>query len=204
MKDIGGYIESGIIEAYVLGMATSEEMVEVETYAATFPEVEEAINEFSESLELQARANAIAPNPIIKPLLMATLDYMSRMEQGETPSFPPDLSESSTPQDFDEWLNREDMVLPSYSTDLYAKIIAYTPQVTTAIVWITEMAPQEVHHNEYEKFLIVEGTCAITISDEDEHHLKPGDFLAIPLYKNHTVKVTSNHPCKVILQRVAA
>jgi mannose-6-phosphate isomerase-like protein (cupin superfamily) len=65
------------------------------------------------------------------------------------------------------------------------------------------MSPAEIHHDEYERFLIVEGTCDITI-EKKVHHLKSGDFLAIPLFANHTVKVTSNIPCKAILQRVAA
>ncbi len=204
MKDIRNYIESGVIEAYVLGMMTHEEMIEVEAEAIAHTMVQEAINLFSDSMEQQALANTIAPDPIIKPLLMASLDYMGRMEKGEDASFPPDLNKNSAIQDYAEWLNRPDMILPSHSTDLYAKIIAYTPRKTTVIVWIKEMAPQEVHHNEYEKFLIVEGTCTINIGDETEHHLKTGDFLAIPLNKNHSVKVTSSTPCKVILQRVAA
>ncbi|MDQ6815202.1 MAG: cupin domain-containing protein [Bacteroidota bacterium] len=204
MKNISEYIQSGIIEAYVLGLATSEEIIEVESLAASHVKVQDAIDKFSEKLEQEALANAVAPNPIIKPLLMATIDFMDRMEKGEAPSFPPDLNEYSNITDYAEWLNKPGMVLPSYTTDLYAKIISYTPQVTTAIVWIKEMAHQEVHHAEHEKFLIVEGTCTVTIEDDGEHYLKAGDFLAIPLYKNHIVKVTSDIPCKVILQRVAA
>ena len=48
----------------------------------------------------------------------------------------------------------------------------------------------------------MEGTCTITIEDEI-HQLVPGNVLSIPLYKNHTVVVTSEIPCKVILQRIA-
>ena len=62
---------------------------------------------------------------------------------------------------------------------------------------------QEVHDDEFEKFMVVEGTCTITI-EENKHELHPGDFLSIPLYKNHFVKVTSDIPCIVILQRIAA
>jgi mannose-6-phosphate isomerase-like protein (cupin superfamily) len=204
MKDISEFIESGVIEAYVLGMASPEEIQEVEEYAMVHPEIHNAIDSFSDGLEQQALANAIAPDPIIKPLLLATIDFIDRMQKGETPAFPPDLNENSTANDYTEWLNRPDMVLPSYPTDLYARIIGYTPRLTTAIVWIKEMAPQEVHDHEYEKFLIVEGSCTITIADEVEHNLKAGDFLTIPLHKNHHVKVTSDIPCKVILQRVAA
>lgn len=203
MKNISEFIESGIIEAYVLGVAAPEEIKEVEDLAIVHPEVRNAINEFSDVVEQQALANAIAPDPLIKPMLMATIDFIDRMGKGEVPAFPPDLNETSTSADYDEWLNRPDMVLPSGFTDIYAKIIGHTSQATTAIVWIKEMAPQEVHHDEYEKFLIVEGTCDIFI-EGDVHHLTPGDFMAIPLYKRHYVKVTSNIRCKVILQRVAA
>jgi hypothetical protein len=34
--------------------------------------------------------------------------------------------------------------------------------------------------------------------------LKAGDVLIIPLYKTHFVEVTSDIPCKLILQRAAA
>ena len=204
MRDISEFLESGLIESYVLGMATPEEVKEVEQFAMSHPEINEAIELFSVSLEQHAFDNAINPDPIIKPLLMATIDYIDRMEKGEAPSFPPNLSENSTISDYSEWLNRPDFVLPTaYNAELYAKLIAFTPQVTTAVVWIEQMAPQEVHDDEYEKFLIIEGTCDITIEDE-VHHLKSGDYLAIPLHKNHTVKVTSTIRCKAILQRVAA
>ncbi|MCW3079875.1 cupin domain-containing protein [Segetibacter sp.] len=203
MKDISKYIESGIIESYVLGMSSLDEIKEVEELAVSYPEVKEAIEVFSTSLEQEAIANALTPDPIIKPMLMATIDFIGRMENGESPAFPPDLNENSKIVDYEEWLNRPDFVVPAHFTDVYARIIGYTPEVTTAIVWIKELAPQEVHHDEYEKFLIVEGTCDIAIGD-DVYHLMPGSFLSIPLHKNHLVKVTSDIPCKVILQRVAA
>lgn len=203
MKDISEYVESGIIEAYVLGMTDPEEARQIEDLAIAHPEIHQAINSFSDALERQATANAVQPDPLIKPLLMATVDFISRMQKGETPSFPPELHQSSTLADYAEWLNRPDFILPADFTDIYAKIIGYTPRITTAIVWIKEMAPQEVHHNEFERFLIVEGSCTITIA-EDVHYLTAGDFLSIPLHKNHFVKVTSDIPCKAILQRVAA
>ena len=134
---------------------------------------------------------------------MAMIDYTERLNNGEQPSFPPVLNENSTIADYDQWLNRTDSKLPNNFKDFYAKIIGYTPEVTTAIIWINDMAPQEVHQHEFEKFLILEGTCDITIADE-VRSLKAGDFLSIPLYKKHDVKITSLNPCKAILQRIAA
>lgn len=202
MKNISEFIESGIIEAYVLGMATPIEVAEVEAMFV-HTEVRKAIDEFEAVIEMQALNNSVAPDPTIKPLVMAIIDYIERMEKGEPQSFPPMLQEGIKVENYTEWLDRSDMALPGNFKDIYAKIIAYTPQVTTAIVWIEGMAPAEVHKNELEKFLIVEGTCDIVI-EEDVHSLVPGDYLSIPLHKDHMVKVTSRIPCKVILQRVAA
>ena len=128
---------------------------------------------------------------------------MERMEKGEEASFPPVLNETTTINDFKPWLSRDDMFLPGDAGDIYAKIIGAPSGMITAIVWIKEDSPKEVHHDEHERFLIIEGTCDIHVEDEI-HQLIPGDFFEIPLHKNHIVKVTSTIPCKVILQRQAA
>ncbi len=203
MTNIKAFIESGILESYVLGMATVEEMAEVNLMAEQHDAIRNEINQISDALEQYALAHAIEPNATIKPFLLATLDYTDRIENGEAPTFPPELHEGALIQDYAAWLERDDMVLPAGFKDLHAKIIGYTPKAISAIVWIKEMAPQEVHDDEYEKFLIVEGSCDITIGN-DVHHLVAGDYLAIPLHVNHSLQITSHVPCKVILQRIAA
>lgn len=196
------YIESGILELYVLGITSEDQTKAVEMMASSDPAIEQEMVLIRESLEGYAMANAIDPNPIIKPFLLATIDYTERLKNGESVSVPPLLNENSQIAHFESWLNRSDMV--SSDTDsMYAKIIGYTPEAITAIVWLKDYAPHEVHDNEYERFLIVEGTCDIIVEDQ-VNQLVPGDYFAIPLHKNHLVKVTSSIPCKVILQRVAA
>lgn len=196
------FIDSGILELYVLNETSAEETSEVEKMIAGYPEIQTEINEIHKALENYAKANAIKPNDTIKPFLMAVIDYSDRMAMGETPSFPPVLNEKSKVNEYAEWLNRADMQIAENFTDIHAKIISYTPEIVIALVWIKDISLQEVHHNEFESFLIVEGTCTITI-EKDVHKLFPGDFLSIPLYKTHSVEVTSAFPCKVILQRVA-
>jgi mannose-6-phosphate isomerase-like protein (cupin superfamily) len=203
MKTTKEFIESGILELYVLGTASSEEVMEVEQRAAGDPEIRQEIDAISEALELYAMENAIQPNELIKPFLLATIDYTQRLENGEEVTHPPLLNEASTIEDYLPWLSRADMKPPANDLDLFAKIIGYTPTVTSAIVWINEYAPHEVHDDEFERFLIVEGTCEIIVEDE-VNQLKPSDYFAIPLHKKHMVKVTSSIPCKVILQRIAA
>ena len=133
---------------------------------------------------------------------MAAIDYEERIKNGEPLSAPPLLNENSKLADYTDWLNRRDMVFPG-TEDIFAKIIGYTEQATTAIIWLKDYTPPEVHSKEYERFLIAEGTCNITVGDE-LNQLVPGDYFAIPLHKIHFVKVTSSIPCKIILQRIAA
>ena len=128
---------------------------------------------------------------------------MERLKNGETASFPPILNSQSRISDYQYWLSKPEMTLPDDFQDSYAKIIGANEIATTMIVWLTTEAPHEVHNNEYERFLIVEGSCELTIETEI-HYLKSGDYIEIPLHVVHNLIVTSSIPCKVILQRVAA
>lgn len=202
MTNIKTYIDSGILQAYVLGTASPDEIVNVESAVSMYPEVKEALEMFELELEQYYLANAQTPDPTIKPMVMASIDLMQRLENGEELKSVPLLNESSKVEDYKEWLDRSDLQSKG-SDDVSAKIIGYTPTATTAIIWLKDMAPEEVHHNEYERFLILEGTCEITIEDK-VYPLRAGDYLQIPLHVHHSVKVTSSVPCKAILQRVAA
>ncbi|MEJ2884570.1 cupin domain-containing protein [Pedobacter sp. GR22-6] len=203
MEDWQELIDSGLLDLYVLGETNAEENLYIEKMSALHPEIQREINEIGIALEKYALNHAIQPDPIIKPFLLATIDYTTRLKAGEPVSLAPTLNEHASAKDYQQWLERPDMVLPADFEDVHARILSYTPEAITAIVWIKEMAPQEVHDQEYERFLILEGTCSIYIEDQI-YHLNPGDYLQIPLHSKHHVIVTSEKPCKVILQRVAA
>lgn len=196
-------LESGLLDLYVLGQCSAAETVWVEEMILQDEAVRKAVAETAASLENYATAQAIQPPRALKPFVMATLNYMKRLEAGETPSVPPLLTENSKISDYDEWLQRPDLQLNDPLEDAFAYIIGATPQATTAIVWLSQGAMPEVHHDEHEKFLVLEGSCCITIEGA-EHYLSAGSVLSIPLYADHFVRVTSEQPCKVILQRIAA
>ena len=71
--DIEAYIQSGIIESYVLGLATQTEVAEVEQLRLQYPRIDVAINEFSMSLEKQALANAVAPPSDVRSKVLAAI-----------------------------------------------------------------------------------------------------------------------------------
>lgn len=202
MSPIKDFIESGLLELYVMGVASPEETAAVEQMAAAHPEVRQEIDAISEQMELYAMAHAVEPKTTIKPLVLATIDYMERMKQGELPASPPVVNAKSRAEDFAPWLNREDMVLPADAESIYAKIIGYTPVATTAIVWLKDSTEPEVHHDEYERFLILEGTCKVTVG-EHVYSLAAGDYFAVPLHVSHHFKITSSEPCKAVLQRLS-
>ena len=191
------YINSGILELYVLGLTSVEETLEVNNMAQLYPEVEVEINEITQAFEIDSASKHEGPNATVKPYLMAIVDYTERLKAGEPMTFPPLLTNESKVVDFKEWTSRADMILPDDFDEMYAKIIGYTPEATTAISWIKTETPFEIHTHEYERFLVLEGSCDITIA-KDVHQLVAGDFIAIPLHLGHTLIVTSTIPCKVI------
>ncbi|MBA3680929.1 MAG: cupin domain-containing protein [Bacteroidetes bacterium] len=203
MKNVNQYINSGILEMYVLGLTSVEENKEVEVQAASHPEIKNEIDAISKALLMYSETTSPAIDPTLKPMIMATIDYMERIKNGETPTVPPILNENSKAKDFAPWLDRKDLALTEEVEDFEIKLIGHQPGEMTAIVWIKDATPYEMHDNEFEKFLILEGTCDI-ITDTHTLSLVPGDYYSLPLNLGHIVKVTSKTPCKVILQRIAA
>lgn len=61
MEDIKAYIESGILELYVLGDVSPEERLQVEALASKNPAVKAELDEIERSMELFARQNAVEP-----------------------------------------------------------------------------------------------------------------------------------------------
>jgi len=196
-------LNSGLLELYVMGSLEGSELVLVNEALSKDPLLAHELHQIEQAFFLYAQAHAIAPSSTVKPMLMAKIDYMERLKQGEIPSTAPTLNSESKIKDFEGWLNRQDMQLRDDFDEIQATIIAHEPDKLTAIIWLKYGAPTETHTNEYEKFLIVEGTCDLTIGTT-VHHLKAGNYLSIPLHVSHDVKVTSAIPCKIILQRVNA
>lgn len=203
MNKIQEYINSGILELYVLGITTPEENIEITQLAKKNSKIRDEIDAITKALQLYSEENVPEVSPATKAMLMATIDYQERLKNGEEYTLAPLLNKKSKIEDFKTWLERPNMQHTEDYEALDAKIISASPEVTTLIVWLKYGAPPEVHDKEFEHFLIVEGTCTITIGNKKQN-LIPGDYLAIPLFIDHDVEVTSTIPCKVILQRVAA
>ncbi|RYY55685.1 MAG: anti-sigma factor [Chitinophagaceae bacterium] len=71
--NVQAYILSGIVESYVLGLASPEEQAEFEAMVAQHPEVLQARLAFETALEEQAMAAAVAPPAALKEEIRAAL-----------------------------------------------------------------------------------------------------------------------------------
>jgi len=72
--DIQEYISSGIVESYVLGLASQEERAEFEKMCALHPELVAARTNFELSIEKQAFQNAVPPPPGSKERILSTIE----------------------------------------------------------------------------------------------------------------------------------
>lgn len=80
MEDIKLYIESGILELYVLGDLAQEEKLEVERLAANYPEIQKELNEISKTMELFAEQNAIEPRESLRATVLNQLEISNKTE----------------------------------------------------------------------------------------------------------------------------
>jgi anti-sigma-K factor RskA len=71
--NIKEYISSGIVESYVLGLASQEERSEFEQLCAQYPELVAARTDFELALEKQAMENAIAPPSHLRDTIMLNI-----------------------------------------------------------------------------------------------------------------------------------
>lgn len=84
--NIRAYIESGVIESYVLGMADTQEAAELEQLCRQYPEIKQAVDAFEASLEASAFANAVTAPASVKDKLMFTLQDEFAKEKKSVPA----------------------------------------------------------------------------------------------------------------------
>lgn len=201
MKDLNQYIETGVLELFVMGLLSKEEAMEVESLAVAHPEIREEIAAIEDAQEEMARLAALHPPAQLKSKLLATIETL----EAETLAAgnPPFISRHSRIQDFATWIDNPENVAPEVYDDPFFIVLSNNEDGMTGMVWIQNNIPSEVHTDVLEKLFILEGSCDVEFGGV-VHSLKPGDHLDIPLHVAHTVTITSDIPCKLIVQRLVA
>ena len=73
MEDLKAYIESGILELYVLGDVSPDERLQVEGMIIKHPAVKAEIDEIERSMELYAEENAVAPSEELRGRILGSI-----------------------------------------------------------------------------------------------------------------------------------
>ncbi len=84
--NVQDYIESGIIESYVMDLASESERAEFEQLCRQYPELLEARRRFEEKMEAYAADHAVPPPPEDK---VKVLEAIGKLESRTAPSFTP-------------------------------------------------------------------------------------------------------------------
>ena len=73
LEDLKAYIETGILELYVLGDITPDEKLQVQAMALKHPEVKAELDAIELSMELYAKENAVEPSEKLRSRILGSL-----------------------------------------------------------------------------------------------------------------------------------
>ena len=177
-------LENGFIEGYVLGLLEPDETALVENALTLHPQLLAEMDAVENALQKYLTTNA---SQILKEKINSKIDFAEderkRLENGEF-YFINKYSDASL------WRNSIDSLLPVKDESVFMKTLRDDEMGELYLIKTFDDVANEVHENELESFMVIEGTCSCYIGDK-VYNLVTGDFIEIPLHTDHDVKVTS-------------
>ncbi len=196
--DTEEYINSGILYDYCTDNLSPAERLEVEGMCTRYPEVKAELQQLQAALEKYAEGGAKTPAPGIKDNIWNALENINKERAG-------DLNDLPLINKYSDYHNWKKMVLPLMPQNMPAGMVRiplrHTSSISQILVITRNDVQDETHEREKESFLVLEGECECRLGNELVH-LTPGDFLEIPLYTSHTVKLLTPYVVAVV-QHVA-
>lgn len=191
------YKESGIIEAYCLGLLPEHEAAAITTAAARDTLLQQMIVETEEAL---ANYSHVDKAYSLKESVLARLSSMAADTKIDITN-PPLISRNS---DIAAWNEAIAHIEPETDHgNIKTSFIRYTGELQLCIAWLFDRLEEDEHHEDEfeESFLILEGSCECNIGGKI-FRLKAGDYLDIPFNAHHTITSTSPQGyVKAIIQR---
>jgi mannose-6-phosphate isomerase-like protein (cupin superfamily) len=188
--------ESGIIEAYCLGLLSEEEAIALTIAAAHDTALQQQIQKTEEALINYSHVNRTAA---LKDTILATLQSMqvTRIDIAN----PPLINRNSDIADWNEAV--ADIEPETDHGNIKTTFLTFTDELQLCVAWLYDQLDEGEHHEDEfeESFLILEGSCECNIGGKI-YRLKAGDYLDIPFNTNHTIISTSPQGyIKAIIQR---
>jgi len=98
VENLKAYIESGVLELYVLGDLSPEENVQVEEMASRYPEVRDEIAAIEQAMEQYAMQNAVEPSADVETKLFELLGLQEQKGSDNIPSTSLDSNTNEQPK----------------------------------------------------------------------------------------------------------
>ena len=204
MIDLKKYLESGVIEAYCLGMASQAEATELEKLCKENEEIRKHLEATQQLLEQYLAAfKKEVPADAKEKILQSVEDALLKEVQWSEKRFRMDrfigISERS---DVRKWQQMVEQIEVNTAYDnIYLHPLFADEHRQLLLAWVKKEIPPEKHHDLEESFLVLEGTCNCIVGEET-FELQAGSFMQMPLNVYHRVEVTSGKPVKAILSQV--
>ncbi len=181
------YLESGVLELYVLDLLPEAERMDVEQLLAVYPELVIEIAQIQATLEKDTMANALTPPSYLKQKVIDTIENLEKEKLMDSSDLPLINSFSN----HHNWLK---LVASFGQLDLvngmHVKVLRKDEHISQLLIISETPIPEETHENEYESFLILSGECKCTVGNKITY-MKAGDFMEIPLFETHHVALIS-------------
>ncbi|WP_091155392.1 cupin domain-containing protein [Mucilaginibacter pineti] len=198
MMNAKKYIETGNLEQYCLEFFNTVMQQEIATLSLTNPEIKQELNEIEVALEQFAENQAIKPKDSLKEKIFASLGFLSE-ERLDIDNLPLTHKHS----DYAAWLKVVEHLLPAEPFDDFFMNELRQDNGVAQMLIITRMdVPEETHEDIAESFFILKGQCSCTVG-EDVFILNEGDYLDIPLCKEHDVKILSPYVIAIVQHQSA-
>ena len=195
--DLKPYIESGILELYVLDQLSAQERVGVERMLKVYEALQKEVLAIEIALENLAMANAIKPSAKVKGNVVNAIKKLKKTKPLALSNLP--IIDEHT--DYLAWLPlANDYKKAELADGVFTKMLQHSEKIVQMLIISETDVPEEIHEDEHESFLILEGQCNCIINGKSRL-MGPGDFMAIPLHEPHNV-VLVTPKVTAILQRL--
>lgn len=204
--NIQEYIHSGVIEDYCLGIASPQQVEELEGYCDEYPEILSALKAAQDNMLQYLEGFSQTPPVGVLDEITSEIDSRSELEgvyiEPETGQLN-QFVRLSKYSDYRQWRTLTKDLQPPADTDFYVHNLYRDDKNHLAVLWFNDQIPEEEHDDLKESFMVLEGECTAYLDDK-AIELKTGDYWDIPLYVEHSFKNTGKGMVKTVVLRQAA
>jgi mannose-6-phosphate isomerase-like protein (cupin superfamily) len=194
--DIQKYIESGVLEAYCLGLLSEQDEAYLIQVSMLYPEIKSELAAVELVLEKMAELTAVEPNLAIKQKILASIgfDESSILNLDDLPVITEGMP-------YQPWLKALAHLIPDDpKEDFICHVLREDKIAQQMLITGNTNVPEEEHGDFYESLFVLRGRCECTIG-EQLFALGEGDFVEIPLNTPHDIKLVTPYVTAVLQYR---